>query len=147
MATRRSGQGPWAPAVLSAVLAFAFVGVLVTIEVESRRVAAKSRASEAAAEATVTRNARAFGDAVVATDDPTPTDERLAVVAEGTRVEVREVRRAPDLVVTVYGSAPYGTMFGRVSVDACHRVTFHDLGAARAGADVERLEVCPPPVS
>ncbi|MFI5926293.1 hypothetical protein ACIA3K_09905 [Micromonospora sp. NPDC051543] len=147
MATRRSDQGPWAPAVLSAVLALAMAGVLVTIEVGRRRVATKSRASEAAAEATVTRNAGAFGDAVVATDDPTPTDERLAVVAEGTQVEVREVRRAPDLVVTVYGSAPYGTMFGRVSVDACHRVTFHDLGAARAGADVERLEACPPPVS
>ncbi|MGC4769584.1 hypothetical protein ACLQ25_11455 [Micromonospora sp. DT44] len=147
MATRRSDQGPWAPAVLSAVLALAMVGVLVTIEVGRRRLAAKSRASEAAADASVTRNARAFGDAVVATGDPTPSDEGLAAVAEGAQVEVREVRRSPDLVVILYGSAPYGTMFGRANVDACHRVTIHDLGTARAASDVERLDECPPPAS
>jgi hypothetical protein len=147
VATRRSDGRSWTPAVLVAVLALAFGGVLVAIEVASRRAAADTSAQEAEAEVAVTRNARAYGAAVVATGDRAPTDERLAAIAEGTQVEVREVRRTPDLVVTVYGSAPFGVVFGVSHVNACHRVTFHDLGAARAGADVERLEVCPPPAS
>ncbi|WP_435205472.1 hypothetical protein [Micromonospora sp. bgisy143] len=145
MARRQPERRSWAPAVLVAVLALAFAGVLVAIEVGSRRIGADTRAEEAEAEAAVTRNAQAYGAAVVATGDATPSDERLAAVAEGTQVEVREVRRVPDLVVTVYGSAPFGVVFGVSHVNACHRVTFHDLGTARAGSDVERLESCPTP--
>ncbi|WP_422737345.1 hypothetical protein ACN263_28720 [Micromonospora sp. WMMD729] len=144
---RRSDGRSWAPAVLVAVLALAFAGVLVAIEVGSRRIGADTRAEEAEAEAAVTRNAQAYGAAVVATGDATPSDERLAAVAEGTPVEVREVRRVPDLVVTVYGSAPFGVVFGVSHVNACHRVTFHDLGTATAGSAVERLAVCPTPAS
>ncbi|MGC4818214.1 hypothetical protein [Micromonospora sp. DT63] len=147
MARQRPARRSWAPAVLVAVLALAFAGVLVAIEVGSRRTAADTRAGEAGAEAAVTRNAQAYGAAVVATGDPAPTDERLAAVAEGTQVEVQEVRRAPDLVVTVYGSAPFGVVFGVSHVNACHRVTFHDLGTATAGSTVERLADCPPPVA
>ncbi|MFF0313066.1 hypothetical protein ACFYPH_00240 [Micromonospora sp. NPDC005252] len=147
MATRRPDQRSWAPAVLVAVLALAFAGVLVAIEVGSRRSAADTRAEEVEAEAAVTRNAQAYGAAVVVTGDPTPTDDRLAAVAEGARVEVREIRREPDLVVVVYGSAPYGAVFGVGHVTDCHRVTFHDLGTAAAGSAVERLADCPPPVA
>ncbi|MEU5782293.1 hypothetical protein [Micromonospora lupini] len=147
MATRRPAQRSWAPAVLVAVLALAFAGVIVAIEVGSRRLAADTHAKEAGAEADVTRAAQAYGAAVVATGDPAPTDERLAAVAEGARVEVRQVHRTPDLVVVVYGSAPAGTMFGVNNVAACHRVTFHDLGTATAGSVVERLADCPPPVA
>ncbi|WP_405429098.1 hypothetical protein [Micromonospora sp. NBC_00617] len=147
MATRRPEQRSWAPAVLVVVLALVIAGVLVAIEAGSRRLAADTRAKEAGAEAAVTRDAQAYGAAVVAAGDPAPTDERLAAVAEGARVEVREVRRAPDLVVVVYGSAPVGTLFGAGNVTVCHRVTFHDLGAATAGSAVERLADCPPPVA
>ncbi|MET8251940.1 hypothetical protein [Micromonospora sp. NPDC005197] len=147
MATRRPAQRSWAPAVLVAVLALVIAGVIVAIEVGSRRLAADTRAEEAGAEAAVTRDAQAYAAAVVATGDPAPTDERLAVVAEGARVEVREVRRTSGLVVVVYGSAPVGTLFGASNVTACHRVTFHDLGTAAAGSAVERLADCPPPVA
>ncbi|MFY1618286.1 hypothetical protein [Micromonospora sp. WMMD736] len=142
---RRSDGRSWAPAVLVAVVALAFAGFFVAIEVASRRAAADTSAQEAEAEAAVTRNAQAYAAAVVAIGDPTPTDERLAAVAEGAQVEVREVRRVPDLVLTVYGSAPFGVVFGVSHVNACHRVTFHDLGTARAGSDVERLAACPTP--
>ncbi|CCH22026.1 Protein of unknown function [Micromonospora lupini str. Lupac 08] len=147
MATRQPAQRSWAPAVLVAVLALVFGGVTVAIEVGSRRSAADSHAKEAGAEADVTRAAQAYGAAVVAAGDPAPTDERLAAVAEGARVEVREVHRTPGLVVTVYGTAPFGTLFGVGSVAACHRVSFHDLGTATAGSVVERLVDCPPPVA
>ncbi|MCX5068130.1 hypothetical protein OOJ91_20000 [Micromonospora lupini] len=147
MATRRPAQRSWAPAVLVAVLALALGGVTVAIEVGSRRLAADSHAEEAAAEAAVTRDAQAYGAAVVATGDPAPTDERLAAAAEGAQVQVRQVHRTPDLVVVVYGSAPVGTLFGASYVDACHRVSFHDLGTATAGSAVERLADCPPPVA
>ncbi|MEV4119506.1 hypothetical protein [Micromonospora sp. NPDC049645] len=145
MTTRRPVGRSGPPVVLMVVLALIIVGVAVAIEVGTARLASNSRAKEARAEAEVTRDAQAYGAAVVAAGDPAPTDDRLAAVAEGARVQVREVRRLPDLSVTVYGSARFGTLFGAGSVAACHRVTFHDLGSAAASSVVERLADCPPP--
>ncbi|SCE88571.1 hypothetical protein GA0070607_2805 [Micromonospora coriariae] len=143
MTTRRPVRRSRTPVVLAVVLGLALVGVVVAIEVGTRRMAADSRAEEAGAEAAVTRDAQAYAAEVVATGDPAPTDDRLAAVADGTGVQVREVRRRPDLSVIVYGTARFGTMFGAGNVAACHRVTFHALGTAAAGSVVERLSDCP----
>ncbi|MFI6783994.1 hypothetical protein [Micromonospora sp. NPDC050276] len=145
MTTRRPVGRSRPPVVLMVVLALAIVGVAVAIEVGTGRLAADSRAKEARAEADVTRDAQAYAAAVVAAGEPAPNDDRLAAVAEGTGVQIREVRRQPDLLVIVYGSARFGTLFGAGSFAACHRVTFHDLGTAAAGSVVERLADCPPP--
>ncbi|WP_132270799.1 hypothetical protein [Micromonospora sp. KC721] len=133
----------WTPAVLTLWLLLAGVGVLVAIEVESRRLAADNRAEEARAEAALTRDAHAYADAVIAVGELAPTDERLAAVAGVNRVEVREVHRAPALSVVVYGTERYATTFGMATMLACHRVTFRDLGAGAARAAVERLPICP----
>lgn len=144
MTTRRPVGPAGPPLALMVVLALIIVGVPVAIGVASTRWAADSRAKEARADADVTRDAQAYAAAVVAAGEPAPSDDRLAAVAEGTRVHIREIRRLPDLLVIVYGSARFGALFGAGTVAACHQVTFHDLGTASAGSVVERLAACPP---
>ncbi|MFG1840779.1 hypothetical protein ACGFH8_20450 [Micromonospora sp. NPDC049175] len=146
MATRQPVRQSWTPAVLVIVLALVIAVPTVAIEVGFRRMATDGRAEQARAEADVTRFTQAYADAVVADGDPAPTDDRLAAVAEDARVQVREVRRLPDLTVIVYGEALFSRMYSVSRSDVCHRVTFHDLGTAAAGSVAERLADCPPPV-
>ncbi|MEU7614110.1 hypothetical protein [Micromonospora sp. NPDC049204] len=143
---RQPVQQSWTPAVLVVVVALAIAGPVVAVEVWMRRMAADSRVEQAEAEATMTRVTQAYADAVVADGDPAPTDDRLAAAAEGMGMQVREVRRLPDLMVIVYREEPVSAMISVSMVYVCHRVTFHDLGTAAAGSVSERLADCPPPV-
>ncbi|MFB9852012.1 hypothetical protein ACFFMR_16680 [Micromonospora andamanensis] len=134
---------PLAPSVLAALLVLAVLAGWWCFAGKVRQFREASDRGETAAAAELDRRAGSYAEAVVDAGART-SDDRLRTLAAELGVDVREVRREPELSLVVESTEAYGPWPSGL-LQLCHRLDFRALGTPDAGFDLVRLPSCPTP--